>query len=298
MTTSPEAEVGPWAREKLGALAHYLDFYTKVLKNRGWKTIYIDAFAGGGRARVRSSKNQPIPGLFDEGGPPPEQAAFIKGSPRIALDVANPFDSYIFIDADPKRISSLEAIKTEYSAARRISVRSGSASEQIDWVLSFNPRKATHRGVAFLDPFGAHLAWTSLSALAKTGVFEVLINFPWHMALNRLMTTDADIPDNWRNQLDVFFPPGWYEYAYAKKADLFGSEGDAKRADAAERMLTFYMDSLKAAFGHVAAPRLIRNTRGGPLYYLIWAGPHAKGKEGADYILRMGDKDLSDAARR
>lgn len=51
------AEVGPWAKEKLDILARYLDFYTKVLKNQPWRTIYIDAFAGGGSAKVRIKTN-------------------------------------------------------------------------------------------------------------------------------------------------------------------------------------------------------------------------------------------------
>jgi len=32
-------------------------------------------------------------------------------------------------------------------------------------------------------------------------------------------------------------------------------------------------------------PRLIRNTKGGPLYYLIWAGPHPAGLPGANHIM-------------
>src|SRR5438309_1595055 len=50
----PGAVVGPWAKEKLDALERYLDFYTKVLKNQPWEAIYIDAYAGGGRAAVRA----------------------------------------------------------------------------------------------------------------------------------------------------------------------------------------------------------------------------------------------------
>ena len=49
-------EVGPWAKEKLDALARYLDFYTKVLKNQPWHTVYLDAYAGGGRAIVRAGR--------------------------------------------------------------------------------------------------------------------------------------------------------------------------------------------------------------------------------------------------
>ncbi len=46
------AVVGPWAKEKLDALGRYLDFYSKVLKNQSWRTIYVDAFAGGYGATI------------------------------------------------------------------------------------------------------------------------------------------------------------------------------------------------------------------------------------------------------
>jgi hypothetical protein len=44
---------------------------------------------------------------------------------------------------------------------------------------------------------------------------------------------------------------------------------------------------LRAVFGHVSEARLVTNTRGGRLYFLIWAGPHEAGLKGADYILTM-----------
>lgn len=95
--------VGPWAREKLQALGQYLNFYTTVLKKQShWLrgTIFVDAFAGPGLSRVRTKeKAAEPPGLF---GPDPEsdkaEAEFLKGSPRVALDIANPFTSYIFVD--------------------------------------------------------------------------------------------------------------------------------------------------------------------------------------------------------
>jgi hypothetical protein len=56
------AEVGPWAKEKLEALERYLGFYTKVMKNQTqWRTIYIDAFAGGGVAQVRGRRREVAP---------------------------------------------------------------------------------------------------------------------------------------------------------------------------------------------------------------------------------------------
>lgn len=55
-------------------------------------------------------------------------------------------------------------------------------------------------------------------------------------------------------------------------------------------VLDLYVGRLKALFDFVAKPRLIRNTRNAPLYYLIWAGPNKLGLKGADYILRQGEK--------
>lgn len=285
------AEVGPWAEHKLAALARYLEFFTTVLKNQHWcKTIYLDAFAGGGVANLRMKVKAPpeeTP-LWDE-PPQPEQSHLVLGSPRRALEVANPFDTYVFVDADPRRIAQLEALKAEYGRSRRIVVRQGSAAQEISWLLSHDISKKTHRGVAFLDPFGAHLPWLSVEALANTQAFEAIINFPLHMCINRLATLNPDIRQNWRDQLDSFFGPGWYEEVYETHSGLFGDD-TRKRPDASERLLKFYIAKLRLAFGHVSKPMLIRNTRGNPLYYIIWAGPHRKGLEGADYILRMGER--------
>lgn len=283
------AEVGPWAEQKLAALSAYLEFYTKVLKNQHWKTIYLDAFAGGGvaslRQKVKSTSEMP---LWDE-PPLPEQSLIIHGSPRRALEVSNPFDTYVFVDADAQRVTQLEALKSEYGQSRRIIVREGSAAQEISWLLSHKISRKTHRGVAFLDPFGAHLPWSSVEALAKTQAFAAMINFPLQMCINRLATVNPDIPQNWREQLDNFFGPGWYDEVYEVQSGLFG-DATRKRSDASQRLLKFYSAKLKAAFGHVSKPMLIKNTRGGPLYYIIWAGPHRKGLEGADHILRLGER--------
>lgn len=299
MTRSPKpAEVGPWAKEKLEALGRYLDYYTKVLKNQPWRTVYVDAFAGGGsaviRAPVREADDAQAPLIADVMDP--EQQEFISGSPRIALSLPNPFDTYVFIDASGARIAELEALRSEYATARTIHLRQGGAEDQIKWVLERNIKRTTHRGVAFLDPFGAHLGWSSIQALAATGLFEVLINFPLHMAIARLMKNDAQIPENWRAQLDNFFGGShWVEDVYEEQTDLLGAS-TRKRDDYIERLLERYRSQLKCAFGFVSAPKLIRNTRNSPLYYLVWAGPNRKGLEGANYILGMGER-LATGAR-
>lgn len=146
------------------------------------------------------------------------------------------------------------------------------------------------RGVAFLDPYGAHLHWTSLESLAKTGKFDVIINFPLAMTINRLIKRDGHIPDTWKAQLDLCFGgEEWRDLAFTTTSGLFGEE-QMKRADASELLLGYYLDRLKAIFGNVSVPSLVKNTRGAPLYYLIWAGKHPTGQRIADHILRLGDR--------
>ena len=288
------AVVGPWAREKLEALSRYLDFYTKVLKNQPWRTVYVDAFAGGGRARIRTETRDETTAALPLSEDPDidaDQQDLIAGSPRVALDVANPFSRYVFIEPDPARVLELEAMRAEYGSTRHIDVLATDAAAGIEWVASRKISKTTHRGVAFLDPFGAKLTWESVQKLAETGLFEVVVNFALNMAIQRMLPNSGEILEAWANALDAYFGSrAWFAEVYQERSGLFGAAGFEKRADYSDRLLKLYRANLKSAFGHVSTPRLIRNTKGVALYYLMWAGPHPKGLEGANYILKMGER--------
>ena len=287
---------------KLDALARYLEFYTKVLKNQPWRTIYLDAFAGGGRAVIRSGERAALGNAELFKGEIPIDAdvrELIDGSPRVALGIPNPFDRYVFADPDPSRAAELEALKDEFGAERTILVFQKTASEGISWVTSQAISRRTHRGVAFLDPFGAKLDWASIQSLADTKLFEVVINFALSMAIQRMLPNSGEVPPKWAAALDNYFGSrAWFEEVYKKRdGGLFATEGFEKRPDYSERLLELYRSQLRSAFGFVSSPRLITNTKGAPLYYLIWAGSNKKGLEGADYILTMGDR-LSKPTRK
>jgi three-Cys-motif partner protein len=292
--TTDLPEVGPWARDKLDALARYLDFYTKVMKNQPWRTLYLDAYAGGGRAIVRTGDRPPPRGadLFYDAPPIDiEVRELIDGSPRIALGVTYPFDRYVLVDSDPERVAELQALKTEFGDRRTINVLKATAADGVDWVTRQPISRKTHRGVAFLDPFGANLNWASVQKLAATGLFEVVVNFALSMAIQRMLPNSGEVPEAWALALDNYFGDrSWFDAVYEQGGRLFVGNSAEKRADYSERLLELYRTKLRAVFGYVSTPRLIRNTRGAPLYYLIWAGPNKKGLEGADYILTMGER--------
>jgi len=58
-----------------------------------------------------------------------------------------------------------------------------------------------------------------------------------------------------------------------------------KRDDAETRIVAWFRGRLEQVFGYASPAQLIKNTRGNPLYYLIWAGPHPAGLAGAVHIL-------------
>ncbi|MEC9346492.1 MAG: three-Cys-motif partner protein TcmP [Pseudomonadota bacterium] len=289
------AEVGPWAREKLGALKLYLEYYTTALKNKRWRKIYVDAYAGGGRAVLRKSSVKFTANdgmvLFDDVADG-ENIEFIDGSPRVALQLQNPFDRYVFIEPDKRRFEELRQLKSEFFGKRTIDLLNCSSSEGISWLLSKNLRRSTHRGVVFLDPFGADLPWSVVQRIGRTEMFEAVINFPLPMAIVRMLPNDGRVPEAWASRLNAFFgTSSWKDAVYQKNSEqLFEFPELVKIKDYDRKLLDLYISNLKLEYKNVASPRLIRNTKGTALYYLLWAGRHPLGLKGADHILKMGER--------
>ncbi len=283
--------VGPWAKQKLDGLEKYLDAYTRALKKQPFDLVYIDAFAGAGKSKLRDSWADPegdSEALFDLDFEKQEEQ-FIEGSPRRALGIETPFRQHFFFDADPDRGELLTDLKTEHPTRKiEISVGDGNALIQ-DLVPRLTGRNI--KGIAFLDPYGHHLHWATLECLGRTGKFEVLVNFPLGMAINRLITRSGEIPDKWRGELNLCFGSNeWEELVYADRVDLFGNTSRTKVEDAAERLLLYYSGRLKKLFGHASKPSLVRNSHGTPIYYMIWAGPHSLGQKIASHILSKGER--------
>lgn len=283
-----ENTVGPWAAAKLNALEAYLKFYGTALSKQQFTRVYIDAFAGACITKVRDTgvTGEPSP-FFDDADDTKAQEEFIFGSPIRALSLPYGFHRHYFFDLDETRAETLRAV-TE--GRNDVTVQVGDCNPLIR-NLAPTLKARNIRGVAFLDPYGAHLEWSTLESLAGTGTMEVVINFPLAMAINRLITRSGDVPERWANQLTACFGTDqWREAAYSRKVDLFGDEVMTKNDDVAARLLDLYVGRLKALFPFVARPHLIRNTRKAPLYYLIWAGPNKLGLKGADYILSQGER--------
>jgi three-Cys-motif partner protein len=287
-----ENAVGPWARQKLDGLESYLSAYTTALSKQRFRLVFIDAFAGAGKSRVReawSGLDESEIQLFEDETIAQGEEEFIEGSPRRALSIRRPFHSYHFFDADAARAGLLRDLRGEFSD-REIDVRVGDANQLVQ-ALAPTLQGSRTKAVAFLDPYGPHLHWRTVEILAGTKNVEVIINLPLAMAINRLITRSGDVPDSWRRSLNACFGNDeWYRMCYREQGDLFGRSSITKVDDAAARLLNYYAGRLKTIFGHVATPSVVRNTRGMPIYYILWAGPNTLGLKIADHVLKQGEK--------
>lgn len=294
-----DGTVGPWASEKLECLEKYLLAYTTILRKQDWCRgyFYIDAFAGSGRAELRrtqpstNANAQPLfndlASLESDG----EATTYINGSPKVALELEHPFTHYFFIEQKSERVSALRSLQNEYRDTREISILQGDAGEELERTfLSGDIDWNIHRGVVFLDPFGLQVMWNTIVSLAETKALEVIINFPVGMAIQRLLPRSGAMSDNHRSLLTNYFGAAdWYDVIYQKTSDLFDSQQIAKAEDSGRRLALWYQSRLKELFGYGAAPRLIRNSQGGHLYYLLFAGPNQTGAKIAQHILRQGE---------
>jgi len=290
-------KVGPWAREKLKCLSDYLSAYTTILKNQAWCTgyFYIDAFAGAGINEIRkpSPSDKTTQSLIDFNAIQQddlEEKEYVRGSSHVALEILYPFTKYYFIELAPERVKNLNAIKHEHAETRNIEVVPGEATNAIEQILQnrgINWKKS--RGVVFLDPFGMHVPWHVIEEIAKIGSLEILLNLPVGMAIQRFLPKSGEFNDEQRENLNHYFgSTEWEEIIYEKSPDLFGGESTIKVQDSGERLALWYRERLRKAFGYSPPPRLITNTRGTHLYYLLFAGPNENGAKIAAHVLKQG----------
>ena len=258
--------------------------------------FYVDAFAGAGSALLRvlkdSENEMELLNGLSSWTDDSDVTQYVEGSPHRALYLEHPFTQYLFVEANSERCSKLEEIRKKYPDTLSVQVFQGDANDvlvnrvvenrHIDW--------KKYRAIVFLDPFGMHVPWQTLQTLAKTKAIEVIINFPVGMVIQRLLQVDGKIPENRRALLnDYFGTEEWEEVVYRNKADLFGDTAKKKVEDSGNKLASWYRQRLQDEFGYATPARLIRNSQGAPLYYLLFAGPHPKGAEIAEHVLSQGE---------
>ena len=260
--------IGVWSEIKLDIIKEYANAFTKIMKKQDWCKgyVYIDAFAGAG---VHISRRT---------------GEFIPGSPLNALEIENPFTEYHFIDIDKIKAEALENLTRERP---NISIYPEDCNESL--VRKIFPSlqyKSKKRALCILDPYGLHLYWETILEAAKLRTTEIFLNFPI-MDINRnvlhkdLLSAD---PEQIERMNRFCGSEEWQEILYKEdmQMGLFGDTYRTKIVDSNIKLGDWFRaERLKkaAGFKFVPEPVLMRNSKGGPLFFLFFASHNETGKK-------------------
>ena len=229
-------DVGPWAQEKLECLRKYLAAYTTILSRQSFAGyIYIDAFAGPGTLRVRNQKVDAFPqqSLLERAEYDEDEASYLAGSPRVALEIERQFTHYVFVELDPIRIAQLEELREEFSSSpAEIYIRKEDCNTYLQKLLQRQSRNWSRwRGIVFLDPFGMQVPWDTIAKIGATGAIEVIMNFPVGMAIERLLKRSGEFSAGETQRLDDYFGTDeWMDLVYTRQTDMVGERIDKVQA--------------------------------------------------------------------
>jgi three-Cys-motif partner protein len=227
-------EIGEWTLEKLRILEQYLPIYLQAT-TRALERIYVDAFAGPGRNRLKGTSK------------------IVDGSPLIALNAraenGTHFNRLFFIEKDEATSAELRESLMERGSASRARLIAGDVNDELPKLIRSLPRRSPT--FIFLDTDGIEPKWSTLEAIAPWQV-ELLINFPLGMSINRNPNSDKVNQyfgtDDWRQI--------WESSAPGRTREL----------------LDLYKNRLKdLGFEYTTdVDPIIVDSSGHPLYYLIF----------------------------
>jgi three-Cys-motif partner protein len=259
-----------YARYKLKAVAMYLDMASTAIRKKPWRArYYIDLQAGPGKNR------------FPDG--------IELGSPLIALTIKHPFTHYRLNDNDPEINQALRQRISASPYQDRVQTYQSDANEvvhqicdEIDWLDNNRGygKLWSSLNIAFLDPEGLELQWTTVERLAQVKKMDLIINISTMGLLRNIGDKNYDIVNryfgttNWQTIYDV-----------------------AKDATANRRaLIDFYLERLQA-FGYThfktdpdslgSSDIPFKNSRNTQMYSLLFASKS-----------ELGDKLWSETVKR
>jgi three-Cys-motif partner protein len=268
-------EIGPWSEVKLDIIREYAQAYSQILsaqKKLRLRHVYIDAFAGAGVHKSRSTKE------------------FVPGSPLNALNVSPAFSEYHFIDINQARVGALQQV-----AQRRtnVFVHEGDCNQVL--LTEVFPKvlyEDFRRGLCLLDPYGLHLDWQVIYTAGQMKSVEIFLNFPiMDMNMNVLKHNPETVPPDQAERMTRYWgDESWKSAAYSTTGNLFGFEektdNEAITEAFRERLLSI------AGFKHVSQPLAMRNSRDAVVYYLFFASPKPVALQIVKDIFKKHEKRL------
>lgn len=257
-------EVGYWSELKLDIVRDYATAYSKIISKQNLQHIYIDAFAGAGIHKSKTS------------------GTYIAGSPTQALVVNPPFKEYHFIELDTNKVDHLKKL---LGSKPNVFVYAGDCNQVL--LKDIFPKAQWsdfRRALCLLDPYGLHLDWQVIQMAGKMKSIEIFLNFPIaDMNRNVFWHKPDGVRESDIKRMNAFWgDDSWKDVVYTTKNDLFGYENKEVNHVIAES----FRDRLKkvAGFKHVSHPLAMRNAHKAIIYYLFFASQKPVANQIVEYI--------------
>ncbi|MCK4292030.1 MAG: three-Cys-motif partner protein TcmP [Planctomycetes bacterium] len=232
--------VGQHSKAKHYFLTRYIDAFTTAMKDKWGELHYIDLFAGAGIEKLRDSKE------------------LNWGSPMIAAQARFPFNRLHLCEKSKRKFDALKSRIQEKHPNPQ--VLHGDANIGIHEIVSDIGQNSL--SLAFLDPYGLHLAYETLRSLSAVRT-DLIIFFPDH--LDALRNWEHNYLDNPNSNLDRCLGPG---------ADWRSLLDKTPAEYRAERLRNLYVSQLKAHSGYSYFEYERISHKKHPLYILILCGRH------------------------
>lgn len=252
---------GNWTEAKMEIVVSYAKVYLTIMKEQKWaKTIYFDGFAGSGIIETDDSEET------------------IKGTALRILDIVEPseFDMYYFVELDENHKQELEKQVQENYFGRNIHIVNADCNEKLVKLAEYLGHNKAFRALAFIDPYGMSVNWSSIEALKGLGV-DLWILVPTGIGINRLLKSDGNISDSWVLKLENFLGLSQAEiknhfYKAQSVNTLFGLETIIeKEKDTVNRAGELYKQRLKTIFKFVSEPFVMKNSTNSIMYHFMMA---------------------------
>ena len=261
----PMRPSGRWAKKKLSILEHYIATSTVAMQNKPWRRrYYIDLQAGPGKNCVARS-----------GKCPTKDPDIFLGSPLLALTTGAGFTDYYFVERDETLADTLQKRCQSISEHRHIQILTGDCNQAVNQIAAvirqvdsppFSKTNWNSLSLAFLDPEGLELDWTTVTQLASLKRTDIIINFSIG-GLRRIADAAKNLPPG-QAQADRFFgTPEW-------RSIPLNPDG----SQPAYQWIDFYKSRLTTKYHYQwGTPISVRNSREVELYRLLFASKHKLG---------------------
>ena len=253
--------------------------FTNSMVNKPWRErFYIDLFSGPGKCVLR------------------ENGDIILGSPLISLAIPHPFTSYIFIDENKECIDALKIRCKSHEANKNITYENADGNKIVNNIVKrikaidniFIKGKWSSINLAFLDPNGLELEWSTIEALSEINKMDLIIHYS-QSGLTRNLELCCDDPND--NVIDKFF--GDKNWRGIHKQNQIQSETVTR---AHSQLIDYYKKKLANlgyidihTLGHEPYDPLVRTSQTkAPLYRLLFA---SKNRLGHDFWGKVTQKD-------